>query len=88
MQHYNNPQTISYIGGIKDDPSTCKQIMQQLVKNSVSKGRSAPKELNTLLGHLVKLSKEVFKCCDIKTTHQVECTHCTDFVQLNDTPIR
>lgn len=71
MQHYNNPQTISYIGDIKDDPATCKQIMQQLVKNSVSKGRSAPKELNTLLGHLVKLSKEVFKCCDIKTAHQV-----------------
>ena len=72
LQYYNNPQTIAYVGDTKEDVGACKQIMQQLVKNSVSKGRSAPSELNKLLEHLIKLSKEVFVCCDIKTTHQVK----------------
>jgi len=49
----------------------CQQTMQQLVKNMVNKGRSVPKDLNKLLGHMIKLSKEVFTCCDVKTTHQV-----------------
>lgn len=72
LQFYGTPQTVTYISETRSDPKIAKDTLRLLIKNVVSKGKVVkPREVNKLLEHLIKLSKDLYPCCDMKLCHQV-----------------